>query len=128
MNADGSGVTRLTRDDAPDGQPAWSPDGTRLAFASTQCDEGWYGYCYPRVFVTGLQGPPVAVGPGGHPAWSPDGRMIAVTRIACDYYDPTCSTAGLGILVPFTDGTSGSQATWDPELTTGQHGKPTWRP
>src|SRR5215208_3831615 len=34
MNADGSGVTRLTNDPARDIQPAWSPDGTKIAFVS----------------------------------------------------------------------------------------------
>ncbi len=34
MNADGSGVTRLTYNSAQDGTPAWSPDGRRIAFAS----------------------------------------------------------------------------------------------
>ena len=35
MNADGSGVTRLTDNDArDDGTPAWSPDGRRIAFDS----------------------------------------------------------------------------------------------
>ena len=128
MNADGSGVTRLTTDTLQDGHPAWSPDGTRLAFSRTQCVGGWSGYCYPGVYVTSLQGPPVAVGPGADPAWSPDGRKLAVRRLACDYYDPTCSTVGLGILVPFMDANPGSQQAWDPELTAGQHGKPAWRP
>ena len=32
MNADGTGATRLTNNAADDTQPAWSPDGTRIAF------------------------------------------------------------------------------------------------
>jgi len=34
MNADGTGVTALTADSATEGRPAWSPDGTTIAFAS----------------------------------------------------------------------------------------------
>ena len=34
MDADGSGVTRLTYHGAHDFTPAWSPDGRRIAFAS----------------------------------------------------------------------------------------------
>jgi TolB protein len=32
MNGDGTGLTRLTRDDAIDSASVWSPDGTRIAF------------------------------------------------------------------------------------------------
>ena len=34
MNADGTGQTRLTNNAAFDIEPAWSPDGTKIAFAS----------------------------------------------------------------------------------------------
>ena len=34
MDADGSNQTRLTRDPADDSRPAWSPDGSRIAFQS----------------------------------------------------------------------------------------------
>jgi len=133
MNADGSGVTRLISSPFPGGHPAWSPDGSRLAFTGNRCDDPPYSAnCYPTVFVAGPTGPPVAVGLGEDPAWSPDGRKIAVTRFVCEfyyyYYDPTCSAVGLGILVPFANGTPGSHEAWDPQLTAGEHGKPTWRP
>jgi TolB protein len=36
MNADGSGLKRLTNNAANDGLPAWSPDGKTLAFVSNQ--------------------------------------------------------------------------------------------
>jgi Tol biopolymer transport system component len=34
MNADGSGVLRLTRDPGKDVFPHWSPDGKKLIFTS----------------------------------------------------------------------------------------------
>jgi Tol biopolymer transport system component len=34
MNADGSGQIRLTFTPAIDRTPSWSPDGTKIAFAS----------------------------------------------------------------------------------------------
>jgi TolB protein len=34
MNFDGSSQTRLTDNPASDALPAWSPDGTRIAFVS----------------------------------------------------------------------------------------------
>ena len=40
MNADGSAQTRLTTNNAIDGEPAWSPDGTRLVFSSTRTGNG----------------------------------------------------------------------------------------
>jgi Tol biopolymer transport system component len=40
VNLDGTGLTRLTNNGANDGLPAWSPDGSSIAFVSNR-DGGW---------------------------------------------------------------------------------------
>jgi TolB protein len=35
MNADGSGIARVTHTPWPENDPAWSPDGRRLALGSS---------------------------------------------------------------------------------------------
>ena len=39
MNADGSSPTRLTTTTQPEGGPAWSPDGTKIAFSSKRSSD-----------------------------------------------------------------------------------------
>ena len=43
MNADGSSQTNLTNNAANDLEPAWSPDGTKIAFSSYR-DGNWETY------------------------------------------------------------------------------------
>jgi len=75
MDADGSNQTRLTRDPADDSGPAWSPDGSRIAFMS-------YRDRNDEIYVMDADGSnqtrltrDLANDIG--PAWSPDGSRIA---------------------------------------------------
>src|SRR3989442_7293660 len=74
MNSDGSGVVRLTT--FPAYQPAWSADGTKIAFSNTPCCGSIYimnadGTGLVRLTNTFTD---------GDPAWSPDGSRIAFDR------------------------------------------------
>lgn len=46
INADGSGLVRLTDDELPETQPAWSPDGTKIAFLHLPDIYSSGGYVY----------------------------------------------------------------------------------
>ena len=75
MAADGSQPTRLTRNSARDLSPAWSPDGTQIAFDSYR-DGNW------EIYVMAADGSqPTRLTRNdaidGIPAWSPDGTQIA---------------------------------------------------
>ncbi len=78
MNADGSNQINITNNEKSDIQPTWSPDGTRIAFASTRdiLNEDIYVMNADGSNPTRLTTHPQN---DKCPAWSPDGSKIAFT-------------------------------------------------
>jgi Tol biopolymer transport system component len=86
VRADGSGLRRLTRNSRGELDPAWSPDGSRIAFSRDDPQVGKkpedLAVYVMRADGTGLR--KVIGGARGNwatdPDWAPDGRSLAVTR------------------------------------------------
>ena len=79
MNADGSGQRNLSRHVAGDSDPAWSPDGRKIAFLRRR--DGNQEIYVVNADGSGLQRLTNSVKWEFAPAWSPDGRKIAFTRL-----------------------------------------------
>jgi Tol biopolymer transport system component len=83
IGVDGTGLTRLTDNDAFDGGPAWSPDGQRIAFTSDRDSDGAdLGWPRTDLYVMDADGGNVrrlttSESGAWNPAWSPDGTRIA---------------------------------------------------
>ncbi len=84
---DGTGEVALTNEDSTD--PAWSPDGTKIAYVARPDSATPWG-----LYVIGADGSgqTTVIAPGtlndiGSPDWSPDGARIAFQTNAGGHYD-----------------------------------------
>ena len=84
MNADGSNPANLTNNPGDDRSPAWSPDGTRIAFDSLRGGTA-------QIYVMGADGsapiPLTTMTPNFDPTWSPDGARIAFSTLRWGHYE-----------------------------------------
>ena len=115
VGVDGTGVTKLSGDRVDDRQPAWSPDGTKIAFTSYR--GGHWG-----IYVMDADGNNVVrlTDDGeaeGFPVWSPDGKRIAFTFT----YDRDGKTE---IYVMNSDGSDVVRLTYNSV----DEGSPSWSP
>lgn len=121
MNSDGTASHQIT--DMPEGacQPAWSPDGQRLAFISP-CAGNQEIYPGAGIFIINVDGTglvAIASVPGGDydPDWSPDGATLIFTSLR-DYnraqiYEVTLADNNVRSLS--ANKVRDSQAVWSPD-------------
>jgi TolB protein len=117
MAADGSERRHLTEveppgnDAAGSGSPAWSPDGTHIAFAAQmgtlEEDQRLTEIYVMRADGTDVHRLTTNKALDGSPCWSPDGERIAFTRIT----EPGSASARSGIVVMDADGGNEVQIT-----------------
>ena len=131
IDVDGTGLQLLTTNNlSRDSEPAWSPDGSRIAFVRgyDPTSEGVANFseCGPaRIYVVNVDSSiasvdsdPINLTPGQSatdPAWSPDGTRIAFASNRDGNYD---------IYSMASDGTDVQQLT----RTDAQEAEPAWSP
>jgi Tol biopolymer transport system component len=113
VKPDGSVLAQLTNNTRTDDQPAWSPDGTRIAFRSDRTDD-------VELFVMDADGGNVeqltnSPGEDWTPTWSPDGSLLAFASNRNGNWD---------IFVMRPDGAELRQVTDG----VGDHWLPSWSP
>ncbi len=117
MSADGTRQVQLTSGTAADTQPAWSPDGTRIAFARS------LGGCCSDIYVMDADGTNVTQvttgpDPDNAPTWSPDGTQLAFHSLRGANYDIyKVNVNGTGETRLTTDAGFDMEPDWSPDGT-----------
>ena len=123
MNADGTGVTRLSNDPENDSSPAWSPDGSRIAFSRTKIvvDDLFRREVSGEIYVMNADGSEQRnltdnMASEWQPVWSPDGSRIAFIRGANGKSDIYVMNADGSGQVRLTSASAGDVTpTWSPD-------------
>ena len=112
MRAHGGGPKRLTDGPGNHRRPVWSPDRTKIAFAS---DASGYGEIHVLDLVTGTAANLTQLDPAidWSPSWSPDGRRIAFVSTRSGDFD---------VWVMNADGSNPLNLT----RSSGDDGEPSW--
>jgi Tol biopolymer transport system component/uncharacterized RDD family membrane protein YckC len=118
MNADGSEQTNLTNTGAAETSPAWSPDGTKIAFERSPTN-----FPPSEIFVMNVDGSDLenlTKSPASdmRPTWSPDRKRIAFERDRTD-------AGPFDIYVMNADGSGQRNLT---RKSPGQNFSPAWSP
>lgn len=107
IDTDGGEVIQITGGDWDDTSPAWSPDGSRIAFVSNRTDDRDHNVV-SDIWVVPADGAEAkrltsSEGPSLVPAWSPNGRWVAY--VGHTNPEPTGYTTNPTVwLIPATGG------------------------
>ncbi len=113
MDADGSGVTRLTHNPGIDHAPAWSPDRRRIAFMSSR--DGNLEIYLMNADGTGVTRLTNSNAEEWYPAWSPDGRRIAFVLYRGDNEIYVMNADGSGQVNLTNNPAWDTYPTWSPD-------------
>ena len=121
MNADGTGQTRISNDEFEDLDGAWSPDGSKIAYARWDTDAS-DEKIHMQIFVMSPDGsgqtPLTDLSSDNNgPAWSPDGSRIAFSSDRSGTRE---------VWVMNADGSNPVRLTTSP--AGGSSGQPAWSP
>jgi TolB protein len=120
MDADGSNVMRLTRNDVADWGPDWSPDG-RLILWNSALGTGGFGFVARTMRPDGSDVRRLTRRYVEYPAWSPDGSRIA---FMAQIPGASGNNPNYDIFVMDADGSHVVRLTRTP----GEDGWPAWSP